>query len=210
MNIRLSSWFGLLSALVLATALPWAGSARADSGHPAARDLGRPLSAAVEDPNNARVIVQYRRGAAMLAASPRRPAHAAVLGQRLALPLSNGRVLGERMQGVLGRGLSSSALAARLAAQPDVEWAVVDGRKSLRAAPNDPYFGDNQTSVTPVVGQWFLRAPDATVVSATNAVGAWDLTTGSASVTVAVLDTGVRFDHPDLGLWSATNPSGKL
>lgn len=31
-----------------------------------------------------------------------------------------------------------------------------------------------------------------------DAVGAWSLTGGSASVVVAVADTGVRFDHEDL------------
>jgi serine protease len=36
------------------------------------------------------------------------------------------------------------------------------------------------------------------VVSSINAEAAWTATTGSARITVAVLDTGVRFDHPDL------------
>lgn len=202
MSPRLLTWPVLLPVLLLALLAPWSGAARADAGHPVAQALtqraARAAAAAQEDANEGRVIVQYRRGAALLAASPRQPLHAARLGQRLALPLSDGRALGERMQSLRGKGLSSSALAARLAAQADVEWAVVDGRKSIAAVPDDPYFGNGQTSVTPVAGQWFLRAPDSTLVSATNAVGAWDITTGSARITVAVLDTGVRFDHPDL------------
>jgi len=126
------------------------------------------------------------------------------LGANLELALEDGQVLGARSQSLRARGLSAQALATRLATDPDVEWAQPVRRKTVRAGlPNDPLFGDHQASATPVVGQWFLRAPDATLVSAINAVGAWVITPGSASVTVAVLDTGVRFEHPDLAgkLW---------
>jgi serine protease len=166
-------------------------------------------SAAAEDSSQARVIVQYRDASGLMQARSAtggarvRPQHAGVLGQRLGLPLQDGRVLGERVQAVRGQGLSSSALAAKLRLQDDVEWAVVDERRYISAAPNDPLYAA-KASTSPAVGQWYLRAPDAAVTSATkpvvasiNAEAAWTLTPGSASITVAVLDTGVRYDHPD-------------
>jgi serine protease len=163
-----------------------------------------------EDPSSARVIVKFRttsslrqplagRGGKPIAMAPQ---HAGALAARLNMPLSDGRVLGPHTQLIKGAGLSSAQLRRRLSTQSDVEWAVVDERRYIRTAPNDPYFAAGQQAVTPVVGQWYLRAPDATLVSATNALGAWDISTGSSQVTVAVLDTGVRYDHPDL--------SGKL
>ena len=153
--------------------------------------------------SEARVIVKYTASSGLMQALSAsggavRPQHAQVLSQRLGVALSNGRILGSRTQGLRGTGLSSAQLAARLAAQPDVEWAVPDERRTINALTNDPLLTGGQPVATPTVGQWYLRAPSGTVVSAINAVDAWDVTTGSANVTVAVLDTGVRLDHPDL------------
>lgn len=82
-------------------------------------------------------------------------------------------------------GVDAKTLAERLAAEPDVAYAEPDGRKQIRRMPNDPRFAD----------QWLLQSAQP---SAIRAESAWDVTTGSASTVIAVVDTGVRFDHEDL------------
>jgi serine protease len=73
----------------------------------------------------------------------------------------------------------------RLNADPDVEYAVADKRRFAQLLPSDPM----------VVDQWYLQS---TEVAATRTDQAWDVTTGSNTTIVAVLDTGVRPEHPDL------------
>ena len=121
------------------------------------------------------------------------------MGQRMGLSLSDGRQIGARIHVATMRGKTSAALAAELSAQSDVEYAVVDQRrKALQVTPNDPLFGSGQSSPYPTDGQWYAHTADATLVSAINAPAAWALSTGSPSVVVAVVDTGVRYDHVDL------------
>lgn len=155
----------------------------------------------------ARVIVKFKADSSAMRAlsvasggsssAQAAPQQAQALSQRVGLALSDGQALSARSQLVKASGLSSADLAARLSALSDVEYAVPDGRRRAFAAPNDPLYAGG-ASVSPTVGQWYLRASSGSVVSAINAETAWALTTGSSSVVVAVLDTGIRTDHPEL------------
>jgi len=97
-----------------------------------------------------------------------------------------------------------NALAA-LRADPAVQFATVDGRRyALQTTPNDPLFQPTSGAN----GQWYFNNPATSSItfqgtaypdlSATEAVDAWTTTTGSAGIVIADVDTGIRFDHPDL------------
>ncbi len=155
---------------------------------PCAALLGWALTAPLHagEPAEARVIVKLK------AASPLKQIQAAgrvqSLGQRLGIAASMINQPAPDLHVMRASGIGSDALAARLAKEADVEYAVPDRIKTVRAAPNDPLFGN----------QWYLHAPDATQPAATNALAAWAITPGSSSVVVALVDTGVRYDHEDL------------
>lgn len=97
----------------------------------------------------------------------------------------------------LDRRMSGAQLAETLAAlnaDPAVEFAAPDFRRQAHALPNDSL----------VASQWYLLG---TEISALRAEAAWNMTTGSTGTVVAVLDTGIRYDHPDL---LAASSGGKL
>jgi subtilisin family serine protease len=71
------------------------------------------------------------------------------------------------------------ALLDRLRLDPSVEWAEINGTVSAQGEPADQFY--------PL--QWYLRSTGARFTY---------LQTYSIPITVAVVDTGVRYDHPDL------------
>jgi serine protease len=76
-------------------------------------------------------------------------------------------------------------LLKRMRAESDMEFVAIDRRRHRHAVPNDSLFAD----------QWYLQNAQPSAIGANVA---WDTTTGSSGIVVAVLDSGVRFDHPDL------------
>ncbi len=91
-------------------------------------------------------------------------------------------------------GESINATLERLRADPSVETAEIDQRRFAHAVPNDPLF----------TGQWYEQA---TQPAGIDAVTAWDTTTGRGDIVIAELDTGVRYEHPDL---LAASANGRL
>src|SRR6202521_4080479 len=154
-----------------------------------------------DDP--ARVIVKLKADSSLLreqvlSATADEIGRAQALGQRLGLAMSAGSMVSDRSQVVFASGITSAELAQRLALESDVEYAVPDRRRHHFVVPNDPLYGDGVGGNGPALGQWYLRAPTGAVQSSINVELAWSVTPGNANGVAAVLDTGVRFDHPDL------------
>ena len=101
-------------------------------------------------------------------------------------------------------GADVDAALKKLRADPAVLFADVDQRRYPHALPDDPLF----LPTADASGQWYMQTPSAATItldgiptmdlSATDAVSAWAITTGSSGTVIADVDTGVRFDHPDL------------
>jgi serine protease len=95
-------------------------------------------------------------------------------------------------------GADVDAALAQLRADPAVAYADVDERRYAHALPNDPLFVQAGTAS----GQWYMQKPTTITptsdAAATDAVSAWDITKGSSGTVIADVDSGIRFDHPDM------------
>jgi subtilisin family serine protease len=118
-----------------------------------------------------RLLVHYRSGIDRVAQQALEHAAGASRVSEIA-------ALGVHVLGVPA-GTEQTALNA-LTNSGKVEYAERDAVVHATATPDDPYWSQQW-------GPTKIRMPLA-----------WDTTTGSASTTIAVLDSGVDFSHPDL------------
>jgi len=137
-----------------------------------------------------------REHAAWQRAAKRSRERTQALGRSLGLPMAGvgeaGRAALIRLQRPM-QGPELEDAMRRLRLHPDVEWVEPNVLEGRLAIPNDTRWAD----------QWHLREPGLTMgnfqPAALNMPAAWDISTGATgAVRVAVVDTGVRFSHPDL------------
>lgn len=167
-------------------AFPSVGKRRAvptsDRGFKSFPDKKRPLFVPHE------LIVGYKPGVTRAA----RAATRSVMGARLREPLGVPDV--EVVE--LDNGVGVRDAVAAFEAHPLVDYAEPNYIYSISAvSPNDTRFSE----------LWGLNNTGQTIEGTTgvadadiDAAEAWDITTGSATVEVAVVDTGVASGHPDL------------
>ncbi len=123
-------------------------------------------------PERGRVLVTFR------------PGSRSALGAAAARDLEVSRSFPDAGVAVVSSGdRDVDDVARELRADPRVRTAEPDQVRQADWTPDDPGFADQER---------YLRA--------VRLPGAWDTTRGSRYVVIAVLDTGVDLDHPDLAL----------
>lgn len=97
---------------------------------------------------------------------------------------------GKNIMHLKGEGKTTSQLIADLQGVPGVLGVSPNYVRHVMLTPNDPRYSE-------LWGMDMIGAPSA-----------WDLTTGSNAVYVAVIDTGIRYDHVDLSANMGTDRDG--
>lgn len=100
-------------------------------------------------------------------------------------------------------GLGAANAIAEMSANPYVEYAEGNAIYYVDVTPSDTYFSSqwalNNTGQTGGTTDADIDAPEA-----------WNIATGSDDVTIAIIDTGITFNHPDLqnNIWTNAGEIG--
>jgi serine protease len=201
---------GLLALLALAVFTPgWSAEWNPVARHPQIGAEANRLIVGFKATNSNAVIhtITFRNHARMVQVRQANTtsADAVSLAQRAGLATLKTRQLTPSMHVLFLRdtlrGAEVTTALQRLRSDASVEFVEVDQRRYGHAAnpPDDPLFPvGTVANSNGGTGQWFMQAPTSADVSAVDAVDAWGLTTGNSGVVIADVDSGYRFDHPDL------------
>ena len=147
-----------------------------------------------------KLLVKFRSGASAAQIQAALNTHGALSAQsfRHSARIASGPIDQWRIV-QLGRGADLANIRTALMRNPLVIRVEYNYQVRIALTPDDPSF--NQLWGLNNIGQTG-GVPDADV----DAPEAWDQTTGDPSVVVAVIDTGVAYDHPDLAanMWINT------
>ena len=155
------------------------GPAQLEAKRPGFRNMGS-QSAPAQKYRDSAILVKFKPGVAEGAKNRLHERH----GSKLARKFDRLRL----HQLKLKKGMSVEEAVASYRTDPDVEYAEPDYAVSAQANPRDTYYSD----------QWGMPA--------ISAPSAWNISTGSAGVVVAVIDTGIEYAHPDLAANMWVNP----
>jgi serine protease len=157
------------------------------------------------DPTTDRIIVKWRERGVAVTQIDALQSRTRMLRESTGLPLHAVRSLGTHFDVLRvtrdydpresATPTEVHAAVAALRANPYVEFAEADERIYALAAPNDPRFVAGSDALGQWTGQWYLGDPSAATPSATGVTSAWSTTVGANQI-VAVIDTGIRLDHP--------------
>lgn len=148
--------------------------------------------------------LRYKPGEVLVKYKPSATAVSPVFGGRPLIASTiktHKRIRVKRMR--LTEGAEINEALRLLRAHPDVEYAEPNYRFQTCEMPNDPYFPN----------LWGLHNTGQSV-NGTNGIDdadidgpeAWGITSGTTTVVVAVVDTGVYYTHPDLAANMWANP----
>ncbi len=163
-----------------------------------------------------RIIVRWRDTGVSAIQITGTEARAARLSQSTGVALRAVRQIRDRLDVVrLDAPLAGAAMrrvVARLNSDLAVKYAEPDAARYAlgfpAGPPDDPHFVAGSDANGDWLGQWYLKDPSVTAPAAIGATTAWRTASGAPFI-IAVLDSGVDYKHPDLGL-HGDGKGGKL